>query len=85
MSVSIISLSRHTSTRDILRSELNRIESATGYRPEDWLTDVYDECIDDFRTGDGFDFDGFSMHLSFMADDFIDFINEHYKDLHMTI
>lgn len=86
MSLSIISVSRGTSTLSMVRSELNRIESFTGYRPTDWLTDIHDESLDDFRSDDGsFDFDGFAMHLSCVADSFIEFIQEHYQHLHMTI
>lgn len=85
MSLSILSLSRGTSTLAMARSELKRIEAITGYRPVDWLMDIYDESLDDFRSDDGsFDFEGFAMHLSCVADSFIDFTQEHAQHLRMS-
>lgn len=81
----IISPSLAMDSFQILRHELDRIETETGYRPEDWLSDVYDESLNDYMEDTGFDFEGFRWHLSCKADDFIDFINEHYRDLKMTI
>lgn len=81
----IISPSLARDTFRILRRELARIETETGYRPEDWLSDVYDESINDYMDDNGFDFDAFEMHLSCKADEFIDFINEHYQHWRMTI
>ena len=83
MSRSVISLSRQVSTLGLARAELDRIEQITGDRPVDWFMDQYDESIDDFYTADGFDWDAFSLHLGFIADGYIDFINEHVKDLTM--
>lgn len=81
----IISPSKGKDSFQILRHELDRIEQETGYRPDDWLSDRYDESIDEYIEGSDFDYDGFEMHLSCVADSFIDFINEHYRDLRMNI
>jgi len=85
MSVSIISLSRSTSTVRIMRRELNRIEQATGIRPEDWMQEIHDDAVNEYRNDGDFDFDSFDLHLSCVADSFIDFWNEHYQFLNNTI
>jgi hypothetical protein len=85
MSKSIISLRRGTSTLAIARRELDRIESLTGNRPEDWFMTSYDEDIDDYYGPDGFEWDDFEMHLAMVADSYIDFVHEHYADLIMDI
>lgn len=85
MSRSIISIPRGISTLGIVRRELDRIESLTGDRPVDWMLTNYDEDVDEFYTADGFDWDAFEMHIGCLADHYIDFINEHYKDLKMDI
>lgn len=85
MSKSIISLRRGTSTLAIARRELDRIESLTGNRPEDWFMTNYDEDIDDYYGPDGFEWDDFEMHLAMVADSYIDFVHEHYADLIMDI
>ena len=85
MSKSIISLRRGTSTLSIARRELDRIESLTGNRPEDWFMTNYDEGIDDYYGPDGFEWDDFEMHLALVADSYIDFVHEHYADLIMDI
>lgn len=85
MSKSIISLRRGTSTIAIARRELDRIESLTGNRPEDWFMTNYDEDIDDYYGPDGFEWDDFEMHLALVADSYIDFVHEHYADLIMDI
>lgn len=85
MSKSIISIRRGTSTLAIARRELNRIESLTGNRPEDWFMTNYDEDIDDYYGPDGFEWDDFEMHLALVADSYIDFVHEHYADLIMDI
>jgi len=85
MSKSIISLRRGTSTLAIARRELDRIESLTGSRPEDWFMTNYDEDIDDYYGPDGFEWDDFEMHLALVADSYIDFVHEHYADLIMDI
>lgn len=85
MSKSIISLRRGTSTIAIARRELDRIESLTGSRPEDWFMTNYDEDIDDYYGPDGFEWDDFEMHLALVADSYIDFVHEHYADLIMDI
>lgn len=85
MSKSIISLRRGTSTLAIARRELDRIESLTGNRPEDWFMTNYDEDIDDYYGPDGFEWDDFEMHLALVADSYIDFVHEHYTDLIMDI
>lgn len=81
----LISLSRSQTTMQILKHELDRIEQQTGYRPVDWLSSVYDESYEEYMAGDDFDWDGFEMHLSCVADSFIDFIHDHYKDLNMNL
>lgn len=81
MSKNIISISRGMSTMGILRRELDRIEQLTGSRPEDWMWTCYDEDIDEFYTYEGYDFDAFEMHISALADSYIDFVHEHVKDL----
>ena len=85
MSKSIISLRRNISTLSIARRELDRIESLTGNRPEDWYMTNYDEDIDDYYGPDGFEFDDFAMHLALVADSYIDFVHEHYADLVMDL
>ena len=85
MSKSIISLRRGTSTLAIARRELDRIESLTGNRPEDWFMTNYDEDIDDYYGPDGFEWDDFEMHLALVADSYIDFVHEHYADLIIDI
>jgi len=85
MSRNLISLPLGLSTRAILRDTLDRIELETGYRPVDWLTDVYDEAYEEYMLPYGFDWDGFEMHLSCVADSFIDFIHDHYQHLNMTL
>lgn len=85
MSKSIISLRRGTSTLAIARRELDRIESLTGNRPEDWFMTNYDEDIDEYYGPDGFEWDDFEMHLAMVADSYIDFVHEHYADLIMDI
>ena len=85
MSKSIISLRRGTSTLAIASRELDRIESLTGNRPEDWFMTNYDEDIDDYYGPDGFEWDDFEMHLALVADSYIDFVHEHYADLIMDI
>ena len=85
MSKSIISIRRGTSTLAIARRELDRIESLTGNRPEDWFMTNYDEDIDDYYGPDGFEWDDFEMHLALVADSYIDFVHEHYADLIMDI
>lgn len=81
MSVSVISLSLGTSTVRIMRRELNRIEQATGIRPEDWMQEIHDDAVEEYMTDDDFDFDSFDLHMSCVADSFIDFWNEHTKYL----
>ena len=82
MSVSVISIALGTSTLRIMRRELTRIEQETGVRPEDWMQEVHDEAVDEYRSDcDGFDFEAFDMHMSCVADSFIDFWNEHYQHL----
>ena len=83
MSKNIISISRGMSTMDILRRELDRIEQLTGSRPVDWLWSAYDEDLDDYYTADGYDFDAFEMHISALADSFLDFHHDHVRDLHL--
>lgn len=85
MSKSIISLRLGTSTLALARRELDRIESLTGSRPEDWFMTNYDEDIDDYYGPDGFEWDDFEMHLALVADSYIDFVHEHYADLVMDI
>ena len=81
MSVSVISLSLGTSTIRIMRRELNRIEQATGIRPEDWMQEIHDDAVEEYMTDDDFDFDSFDLHMSCVADSFIDFWNEHTQYL----
>lgn len=69
----------------ILRYELDRIEHATGYRPVDWLSDIYDQTYEEYWQDDSFDWDGFEMHLSCVADSFIEFIAQHYQYLNNVI
>lgn len=81
----IISPSLRKDSFQILRHELDRIEQETGYRPEDWLSDCYEESIPEYMDDAGFDFEAFQWHMSCKADEFIDFINEHYQNLRMII
>lgn len=81
----LIAIGRGMSTMGILRQELDHIEHATGYRPEDWLSTIYDEAYEEYWDGDEFDWDGFEMHLSCVADSFIEFIAQHYQHLNNTI
>lgn len=81
MSRTLISIPRGTSTYQILLNSLDYIERMTGYRPVDWLTDVYDEAYEEFIRSDPFDWDGFEMHMSCAADSFVEFIQSHYQHL----
>lgn len=81
----LISMSRGTTTRAILTAQLDHIERETGYRPEDWLYTIYDEAYEEYMTDDEFDWDGFEMHLSCVADSFIEFIHDHYQHLNNQI
>lgn len=81
----LLSVSRSITTMQIFRRELNRIEQLTGCRPEDWFSTEYEESYDEYMTCDGFDWDGFEMHMSCMADSFIDFIHENYQHLNMPV
>ena len=85
MSKSIVSIRRSSTTLTLARRELDRIEHLTGCRPVDWFMNTYDEDIDEYYTPDGFDWEGFEMHLALVADSFIDFIVEHYRDLVMDL
>ena len=85
MSRNLISVSRGTSTMGIVRTQLDRIETETGYRPEDWLYTMSDEAYDEFFGPDGFDWEAFEMHIACLADSFIEFIEEHYQHLHMSL
>ena len=81
----LIKIGRGMSTMGILRAQLDRIEHATGYRPEDWLSDIYEEAYEEYMTGDSFDWEGFELHMSCVADSFIEFIDQHYQHLNCTI
>lgn len=81
----LIKIGRGMSTLGILRTQLDHIEHATGYRPEDWLTDVYEEAYDEYWNNGEFDWEGFELHLSCVADSFIEFIAQHYQHLNCTI
>lgn len=81
----LISLSRSSTTLQVLKRQLDRIELTTGYRPEDWLADEYEESYEEYMHDDGFDWDGFEMHMSCMADSFIDFIGQHYQHLNNNL
>ena len=81
----LIKIGAGMSTMGILRQELDRIEHATGVRPVDWLSEEYDESYEEFMTYEGFDWDGFMMHMSCMADSFIEFFAQHYQHLNNNI
>jgi len=81
----LIAIGRGMSTLGVLRSQLDHIENTTGYRPEDWLSDVYEEAYDEYMTDEGFDWEGFELHLSCVADSFIEFIAQHYQHLNCNI
>lgn len=86
MSVSVISLSRGTSTVRIMRRELHRIEEETGISPEDWMQELHDDAVEQYMDDAvGFDFDAFEMHLSCQADTFIDFWHDHYQYLTLDL
>lgn len=85
MSVSILSLSRGTSTIRIMRRELRRIEQATGICPEDWMQEEHDETVKECRRQDGFDWEEFEMHMSCTADNFIEFWIEHHQHLNNNL
>ena len=77
----IISLSRHTSTRSIVNTQLDRIESITGTRPVDWLSEVEGLAIEENDLDDGFDWDSYAMQIESDADNYIDFIQTNYPEL----
>ncbi len=81
----LIAIGRGMSTLGILRSQLDHIEHATGYRPEDWLSDAYEEAYEEYMTDQGFDWEGFELHLACLADSFIEFIAQHYQNLNCNI
>jgi hypothetical protein len=81
----LIAIGRGMSTLGILRRELDNIEHATGVRPDDWLSDIYDEAYEEFMTDEGFDWEGFEMHLSCTADSFIEFFVAHYQHLNNNL
>ena len=81
----LIAIGRGMSTLGILRSQLDHIEHSTGYRPEDWLSDIYEEAYDEYMTDEGFDWEGFELHISCVADSFIEFIAQHYQHLNCNI
>ncbi len=75
----LIKIGTGMSTRGILRRELDRIEHATGERPEDWLSTIYEEAYEEYMTDNGFDWEGFDLHLACVADSFIEFIAQSYQ------
>lgn len=81
----LIKIGRGMSTMGILRAQLDHIEHATGYRPEDWLSTIYEEAYEEYMTDDEFDWEGFELHLSCVADSFIEFIAQHYQNLNCNI
>lgn len=81
----LISIRSGSSTMSVLRSELDRIEHKTGHRPTDWLSEIYEEAYEEYMTDTGFDWNGFTLHLSCVADSFIDFIIDHYQHLNMNM
>ena len=81
----LIAIGRGMSTLGILRSQLDNIEHATGYRPDDWLSTIYEEAYEEYMTDEGFDWEGFELHLSCVADSFIEFIAQHYQHLNCNI
>lgn len=82
---SLISLKTGKTTYEILRAELKRIEKETGYSPEDWMYQMYDEAYEEYHTAEGFDWEGFEMHMCCLADSFIEFIRDHYQNLNMNM
>ena len=81
--INIIPVYGGVSTAETLSRVLDGIESATGYRPFDWMREIYDDAIAEYRQGDLFDFEGFAMSLNCFADHFIDFIR--YRSLNMAV
>ena len=81
----LISIPKGISTLGILRQVLDDIEHKTGYRPLDWMSDVYDEAYEYYMIDDQFDWDGFELHLTCAADSFVDFIIAHYQNLNNSI
>lgn len=81
----LIKIGRGMSTMGILRAQLDHIEHATGYRPEDWLSTIYEEAYDEYWNDDEFDWEGFELQLSCVADSFIEFIAQHYQNLNCNI
>lgn len=81
----LIKIGRGMSTMGILRAQLDHIEHATGYRPEDWLSTIYEEAYDEYWNDGEFDWEGFELHLSCVADSFIEFIAQHYQNLNCNI
>ena len=69
----------------ILRQTLDNIERATGYRPVEWMKDIYKEAYRECITAGGFDSDGFRMYMSCVADSFCDFARSHYQHLNNTL
>lgn len=74
----IVSVAKGVSTAGILRRELDRIESATGVRPVDWMDEMHDLALMDNSDGSRFDFEGFEVQLGCYADQYIDFMQENY-------
>ena len=81
----LIKIGKGMSTMGILRAQLDHIEHATGYRPEDWLSTIYEEAYDEYWNDGEFDWEGFELHLSCVADSFIEFIAQHYQNLNCNI
>lgn len=61
-----------TPTISIVRRELDRIERATGYRPDSLFISVYIKAYNEYAAGSCFDIEGFEIYISCLADSFID-------------
>lgn len=76
----VVSIAKGISTTRVLRRELDRIESATGIRPVEWMDEMHDIALMDNSDGMRFDFEGFEVQLSCNADQYIDYIREVFPE-----
>ena len=80
MNVTISTEAPGIQTVSIICSELNRIESITGYRPANWLMDIHNKTVNTFRAASGFDLFGFAIHIACIADSFIETMQNRYPN-----
>lgn len=72
---------RIISFRSIAGPELDRFERVAGYRPEDWMQEVYDNAIETWTDEDGtIDIDSVISEVSNNTDILLDFLRENYPE-----